>query len=408
MKRIKIIVSFFIIIAGTLQSYSQSLEEKISCSFVRLEDNDRFEKLKPALKDRRIILLGEGSHFDGATFETKGKLIEYLCNELGFNTIAMEGANFASTMISHKINSKNPIGIFLLPIWQTKECYKLISIIDNKKYDVFGFDCQQSPDLFESLRRILNYDDIDYEKMALIYSKLWMPNVMIKQYGVKIAEDEELYYIETLNKLKNRIDKQLYESKNKSRDLSMLKQAIINIEVEYRLCKLTKNDPNIYAGNNTSIINYDALINYNNLRDMQMANNIIWYLDHNPKCKLIVWCANFHGARNISQCDYPKSPTMYSCQKLMGAYLSEKYGNQLYSLAFTSPGKDDSSIESHLGKCGIEYGFIDFSSLKYNDDYFDKPFKSNVIGDKIGKWMTIFDGFFFIKCEKKPTPMIRE
>ena len=46
--------------------------------------------LKEVLKDKRIVLLGEQSHGDGATFEAKVRLIKFLHQELGFTILSFE------------------------------------------------------------------------------------------------------------------------------------------------------------------------------------------------------------------------------------------------------------------------------------------------------------------------------
>lgn len=54
-----------------------------------VKDNDEnfagFEKFKNAIGDAKIVMLGEQSHTDATTFETKIKLIKYLHQEMGFD-----------------------------------------------------------------------------------------------------------------------------------------------------------------------------------------------------------------------------------------------------------------------------------------------------------------------------------
>ena len=38
-----------------------------------------------------------------------------------------------------------------------------------------------------------------------------------------------------------------------------------------------------------------------NVRDRQMARNLIYFKERNPEAKIIVWLANFHGATKIKE-----------------------------------------------------------------------------------------------------------
>jgi len=46
-------------------------------------------------------------------------------------------------------------------------------------------------------------------------------------------------------------------------------------------------------------------------RDMQMAENIDWIIKNFPEEKFIVWTANLHGAKDVSQTRYPVDSLFY-------------------------------------------------------------------------------------------------
>ena len=61
------------------------IQDKINSRLIDLHevgDNDKnfegFEKIKKEIGDAKIVMLGEQSHSDATTFETKIKLVKYL------------------------------------------------------------------------------------------------------------------------------------------------------------------------------------------------------------------------------------------------------------------------------------------------------------------------------------------
>lgn len=50
--------------------------------------------LSESFKNKKIIILGESGHGDGSTFQAKTRIIKYLHEYLGFNTVAFEGGGF--------------------------------------------------------------------------------------------------------------------------------------------------------------------------------------------------------------------------------------------------------------------------------------------------------------------------
>src|SRR5687767_15762634 len=52
------------------------------------------EPLKAAIGNSRIVVLGEQSHGDGATFLAKGRLIKFLHQRMGFDVLAWEAGLF--------------------------------------------------------------------------------------------------------------------------------------------------------------------------------------------------------------------------------------------------------------------------------------------------------------------------
>ena len=61
--------------------------------------------LKEEIQDAQVVMLGEGSHFDGNMFEMKTKVIKYLYQEMGFKTMAFESGIYDVWKAQQEINA---------------------------------------------------------------------------------------------------------------------------------------------------------------------------------------------------------------------------------------------------------------------------------------------------------------
>ena len=162
-----------------------------------------------------------------------------------------------------------------------------------------------------------------------------------------------------------------------------------------------------------SFYDYEAQNLGVNIRDKRMADNIIWYLNKNPDKKIIIWAANFHIAKDISEVIYGRNDSLlYERYHLMGEYLFEEYDDQLFSLAFTSSEgvtgncfsdksydvvTYDGTFEFKLQEKNKEIGFVDFNSVKDKS----KQFYASMLNLKLGRWYNVYDGVFYIRNQEK-------
>ena len=77
--------------------------------------------LKEVLKDKRIVLLGEQTHGDGATFEAKVRLIKFLHQQLGFEVLAFESGLYDNYAMYQHVTETNyessPLKESVFRIW---------------------------------------------------------------------------------------------------------------------------------------------------------------------------------------------------------------------------------------------------------------------------------------------------
>ena len=117
---------------STILSAQSTLEEQISSKLVNLhqvsygnENFEGFEQIKQAIGDAEIVMLGEQSHGEGTTYETKIKLIKYLHQEMGFEVLAFEsgfyGCQKAWSNIEENHDVRDASGKSVSYIWSAVE-----------------------------------------------------------------------------------------------------------------------------------------------------------------------------------------------------------------------------------------------------------------------------------------------
>ena len=424
MKRLSILlVPFALSALFVLSSCSTKtpVESRIADKFTAYNDySESFETIANLTKDKQIIILGECGHGDGKTFEIKSEIVRYL-DSIGDYTLILEGMNPFDGAI---LNKELPVLIINTSwlnisnswnsLWsKTEEASELTDSMDKRQIDVYGMDVNPS---------YCNYFQIAYLS-NLFYSDSIMKQGLFDYNWKKLLEiDNKLHQYN--DSLINESDYPYYDS-----SLLAMKNKLSDNDVSFN-----KDDVLLLIDNMLSFSNHakcgfsitcDSCIDCSiMIRDRQMAENVAWYINRHPEKKIIIWAANFHGAKAISQIKYGKEPDpeLYDKYTLLGEHLANMFPNQVYSVAFTSGGgevgyfyqdesypvkPDSTSVEFALLHRNINYGYLDFGS---HPEFEDVPFHSILLGshNKIGKWAKSFDAIFYIKEQHKATQVIEE
>lgn len=271
--------------------------------------------LKSELKDKQIVMLGEQTHMYGNIFEMKARIVEYLHQELGFTTIAMESSMYDIWKMNKNGFDPKEFNNAIWGVWSsTLEFQRLVNYIDNNNLKVIGFDSQ-----INNVSQFIE-DFFDYLETTKIGLKLDEDDFGIVIEGVLdivTIEEEDIKY-------------KTYEKE--------LKRIIEQIE------QLEQNDTNYYwkqftksllacsqdAYNNTEeILTTDFGNKNDNIRDKQMADNLLSYIKRNAKEKIIVWADNIHLMNDNSSIKKPVAKEFVS----MGSYIHKELKNKSYSLA---------------------------------------------------------------------------
>jgi erythromycin esterase len=386
---------------------TKTTEQQIANEFMAFSDEPAsFEPIKNAVKDKRIVILGEAGHADGKTFEIKSKLIEYL-NANNEYDVVLEGMGFLDGAVLQGVLPPQCIDSNYLDVanawyglWsQTKEAAPLVGAMRGSRVRYWGMDCNPSlGDYFLIPYLLASSPSVSSVLGGGAFDSLVVIHDRMMAMDTTLTHIELDYFDSKMNQARKALEE----------ETDLEKKAILDMTIDNALAFLGQ----VRLG----FTDWDAVNEGINIRDRQMAENVEWYLDHNPDRKVIIWTANFHGAKKIDQIVYGKEPEpdLYKKFVLLGEHLENAFPGQVYSMAFTSGGgstgffyandstaivPDPTSLEYQLSQRGMEYGFCDLSQKK---DWADMVFNSIVFGDyKPGKWARAFDGVYFIKENHK-------
>lgn len=400
---------------------------------IRLEGSNPYSFMDSILQHKRIVLLGEQTHGDGATFEERVKIIKYLHENLGYNTIVLESGLYDHyKAFEDYFNKEKNVSVYdnaISPIWSNTESFQnLYDYIEerakqNDTIKLLGFDNLEGaifadkfiPDLKELLNKHkLHLEDTIFNELekGLVLKDL-ENEIISKSDSTALYEKFEIIS-DLLNEIKNpsfheKMVKQTFESQVSAVSFEIKSQQKQQIAVQ-------------------------------NPRDEQMAKNLLFLSDLYPNEKFICLGASYHFAKNIRSVKFTKLTEEYLSTmdsltngtalesedykkgrgyKLlegaipMGQLLKTHYEDDLYSIAFSNyegeygfVGEESfpilkpplNSIEKRLVDLGFKNVFLELKNFQSEDYY------CSVLGNIpiMANWANIFDGLIFIKTTYPP------
>ncbi|MDF1696849.1 MAG: erythromycin esterase family protein [Saprospiraceae bacterium] len=378
-------------------------------------NSKRFEFLRDAVKDAKVLALGESSHGFGSMHTLKSNLVQYLHKDLGYEVLVMEAGygdvglswyNIDKSTDKQLINSTIPANL------RSKQMLPLFTYLhDNaeseKPLELRGMDTNISGTAFRyrlmwTIRRLepkVIQDSIENGLYDFARAVEYVNN----------EEQWEKYmtgYLQTLDFAKSIID----ESREDIIELEIAEEKEIELMINY-INMLKK------------VVDYDYGEMYSrglHIRDSMMAVNVFDIVEKEfPNTKIIVWGHNGH---------IEKGPGEDDNMKWLGHYLKEKFGDEYYALGmFAKKGfiyqtdagktsnfelKSPSFIET---KIRTDYGknvFLDIPPFdQSNSNWVNKPIDGYEL-EAGGQVRFIpskrFDGILFIEETEAPDYKINE
>jgi len=390
--QISLISLFLLIISGVIIA-QQSPPKDIVSKLIDLgeiktgnEDFEGFEKLKPILKDVEIVMLGEQTHGDGAAFDTKVKLIKFLHQEMGFEILVFESGFYDCKKAWEEIekgeNVETALANSIFTLWSTTTQFKpLVTYVEDnlkteKPLTVLGFDSQftgpiSKEHFLRDLRNFLKATDSNLVKSPeWFHFQLDIARYFDEEYRKKVKKKEIEQDTTYLNSLVQKLTKLDTET-------MFWKQAI-------QSCKVYLSG--VYLGTD--------------LRDYQMAQNLIWIKEQNPNKKIICWGATSHFLYNQQEVHLMKFPynvvdNYYQKTRMMGDYIKQKYNKKVYTIGFIAGGGDfgryskrtlksalPSSLETAISTSSFNNCFLPFTDLNLSG-YESRPLGNQYMNTNI-------------------------
>jgi erythromycin esterase len=274
------------------------------------KDTRDLDALSQWMGNARVVAVGEPTHGTGEVFRLRLRLLQYLVEKKGFNTLMLED-NLAEVGLMNRYvltGSDTALRVLrrhLFPVWQNEEMLALIEWMrqynrtHGPKLQFRGMDMQSA----QQTQHIVSFAR-QYDPQLLGYTDSLAR--LADQLTQKIDKAARPLVRDSLsglaNRLKNYVEGQREAYRNQVPPDS-INWLLLNAAV------LTQHYP---GGGREITFEY---------RDSCMAANIIGYCRQYPEAKLLMWAHNSHVSR---------------AEGWVGDWLNQHFGRQYYPVAFAT------------------------------------------------------------------------
>lgn len=385
------------------------------------------EPMRAALKDARVVMLGEQSHGDGTTFLGKTRLIRFLHEQMGFNVLAFESGFYdcpkAWEFLVKGEEPRAALSRGVFGVWsKSREVQPLLDYIGKESKGAHplvltGVDSQTTgsaaeqylvSDLAAYLTRLdpKLAEGEEWDRVARVIGQLNKSAWETREAPVPPASEQEAF-AKTIERWRSLIAERDRTPATQPWSGSYWRQLLASLrtfaEEEWRT------DYTVPIGNSPSAVF--------TMRDVQMGKNLVWLAhERYPKEKIIVWAATAHNARALStiKTSEPRLMRLYAGWTPMGEIARKTLGDELYSLAFlshtgeaaryfakaaTPVTSSHDSLEDLFARASFQTAFLDFRHAPSGSRWLHTPLTAKFLGhtEMQADWTRVVDGVVFVE-----------
>jgi erythromycin esterase len=415
-----------ITLATPLLAQHDDLEARVTwlaANAIRLRsidpDDSNFTDLEPlrdVIGNAPLVMLGEQTHGDGATFHAKTRLIKFLHQELGFDVLAFEGSFHGMRKVWETLQQGADATPALrggVPRAWTESAqfepladYIAARARTHTPLEVAGFDCQFGRASRESLVDELAAIAQRLEP-ALVRGATWdtlraaLDSLVGGAYfGTPIPPTQHQRVADWLTALAQAIEA---AGPERADDESAYWRQLLESTAAQTDAIATWDSQN------------DDQPEYGHIRDAQMARNLVWLVRQQyAGRKIVVWAATYHIMRNPRTIDTQSDDWSYDSVTVMGHKVWEDLGDNIYVVGFTAhrgnwghyrsdpqelapppPG----SIEDLFGRTPLDNAYLDLRHLKPGGEWLREQLVMRPLGYRPMKadWTQVMDAVIFTR-----------
>ncbi|NQZ13038.1 MAG: erythromycin esterase family protein, partial [Algicola sp.] len=259
---------------------------------------DDMQPLKQLVGDARIVALGEATHGTREFFQLKHRMLEFLVKEKGFNIFAIEATmpeafKLNQYVLTGKGDPAKALAGLYFRIWNTEEILTMIRWMrsynanpaHHKKVKFYGFDMQSGTVAYRLVERYLAKVS---SKMVAVLNRTAPINRLSDAYRAvtfhELTAPENQLAANTADSILSdlQVNKVRYVADTSERQCHIVHQHAVVLKQMITFAGLRNNYRQAFAH-----------------RDLSMANNIRWILEHEGReAKMVVWAHNGHVNTN--------------------------------------------------------------------------------------------------------------
>lgn len=351
-----------------------------------------FSDLQPilrALRGVRVVLLGEQTHADGATFDAKARLVHFLHQDARFGLLAFEANEEVLREADERLPGTEPTSIVagaLPAMWgETETVRRLLTYARTTRETRFplhiaGFDVQlfgrwDVPRLYRrTLDRLVasvapplvGSEDVQRVDSILSFLETGVRGAVRWPPPKFVALDRHEYdrMLEDIAGLRTRVSEA--EGDTTGAAMAQLLRLLDNLA---------------WGVKNVDRYVHRPEAGWTAVRDRAMADNLLWLVRRHPDEGVVAWGHWAHIAKTLRVIDVLNSGLVVQNQEPMGEYVSTALHDEAYAIGFLAfggahgqifpdtayvtnlPEPPKGSLDWLLAQVGAPYLFLDLRSV---------------------------------------------